>query len=142
MNKNPLSPLNSHKFAQKLLDFLKFLSSVLQILFVEIITFQIILIYIIFRKSEQDDKGFIVVIFVVDINYGTKDIIQNHRIVDRSSDCFSEHVGSISVAVGVTCWLPKPLQIDPRIDRTRAPVWTLLCTQFDYNLVEIWFNLL
>ena len=48
----------------------------------EIITFQIILIYIIFRKSEQDDKGFIVVIFVVDINYGTKDIIQNHRIVD------------------------------------------------------------
>ena len=38
--------------------------------------------YIIFRKSEQDDKGFIVVIFVVDINYGTKDIIQNHRIVD------------------------------------------------------------
>ena len=39
-------------------------------------------VYIIFRKSEQDDKGFIVVIFVVDINYGTKDMIQNHRIVD------------------------------------------------------------
>jgi hypothetical protein len=47
-----------------------------------IIKFQIILMDTIFRKSEQDDKGFIVVIFVVDINYGTKDIIQNHRIVD------------------------------------------------------------
>ena len=45
-------------------------------------TLKLIYIYINFRKSEQDDKGFIVVIFVVDINYGTKDIIQNHRIVD------------------------------------------------------------
>ena len=54
----------------------------------EIITFQIILIYIIFRKSEQDDKGFIVVIFVVDINYGTKPPVDLHWFFEISISAF------------------------------------------------------